>query len=399
LQIEQTETLIVTNKMHVMAFLTVLVSAALAPAQTFNVLYNFTGGVDGSAPVAGVIQDQAGNLYGTTMEGASGACPYGGCGVVYKFDTAGTETVLHAFVDSDGAWPVAPVVRDGKGNLYGTTEVGGSAGYGTVFKIETTGREKVLYNFTGGLDGCEPEQGLVRDKTGNLYGTTYSCSPSGDGTIFKVDSAGKFTLHHSFTGSGSDGANPQNGRLAMDESGNLYGVTPAGGLSGCRGGCGVLYELSKNGTFTVLHSFASYPSDGCNPYGSVLQDQAGNLYGTTSYCGYFYKGTIWRVSRKGHEAILHSFRSRLSDGCYPEAGVARDAKGNLYGVTLGCDANGYGALYELSASGGFTLLHRFDASDGNRPRGEVLRTSKGTLFGTTVVGGTYGYGTVWSYAP
>jgi uncharacterized repeat protein (TIGR03803 family) len=131
----------------------------------------------------------------------------------------------------------------------------------------------------------------------------------------------------------------------------------------------------------------------------VVRDNAGNLYGTTNGCGSTGNGTIWKVSEKGKETILHNFAGGSSDGCYPYGGVARDTKGNLYGVTYACGANGYGALYKLSTSGRLTLLHSFDYSDGILPIGEVLRNGKGTLYGTTYMGGTYGYGTVWSYVP
>jgi uncharacterized repeat protein (TIGR03803 family) len=179
----------------------------------------------------------------------------------------------------------------------------------------------------------------------------------------------------------------------MDSSGNLYGVTSAGGASNN----GVLYKLGKNGTFTVLHSFAGGTTDGCGPGGTVVRDTAGNLYGTSG-CGGNNYGTIWKVNKKGKETILHNFAGGTLDGCGPPAGVTRDAKGNLYGVTYGCGAHGFGALYELSASGKLTLLHSFDGSDGDGPVGEVLRTTQGTLFGTTQGGGN-GYGTVWSFVP
>jgi len=233
------------------------------------------------------------------------------------------------------------------------------------------------------------------DTAGDLYGTTLGCGSAGYGTIFKVDSAGKFTLLHSFTGGPSDGGFPYYGRLAMDTSGNLYGVTKYGGAHGY----GALYKLSKNGTLTLVHSFSYSSSDGCWPYGSVVQDKAGNLYGTTEWCGSSYVGTIWKVSKTGKETILHSFAGGTSDGCYPYAGVALDSKGNLYGVTYQCGTNNYGAFYELSAKGRLTLLHSFDWSDGGYPSGEVLRITKGTLFGTTDQGGGYSWGTLWSYVP
>ena len=393
-----------TNRVYVMTFLVVLVLAALAPAQTFTTLYNFTGGSDGWGPYAGVIQDSAGNLYGSTSLGGDSNCTPGygyGCGVVFKLDTAGTETVLHTFSGSpDGTNPVGPVVRDMAGNFYGNSSYGGSSGNGTVFRIDTARTETVLYSFTGNSDGCYPWQGLVRDKAGDLYGTTSSCGSSGYGTIFKVNSAGAFTLLHSFTGRSSDGAYPYFGHLTMDKAGNLYGVTSGGGAHGN----GVLYELSKSGTFRVLHSFAGGTSDGCAPSGSVTQDKAGTFYGTTEYCGSSKAGTIWEVSKTGKETILHNFAGGTSDGCNPAAGVTRDPKGNLYGVTYGCGANGDGALYELSAGGTLSLLYSFGGSDASSgPIGEVLRTAKGTLFGTTLTPSPpcceNTYGTVWSYVP
>ena len=355
-----------------MAVAGVLVLGALGHAQTFTTLYNFTGGSDGGYPYAGVIQDPTGNLYGTTECGGDLNCNDGG-GVVYKVNTAGTGTVLHAFTgyQSDGANTDAPVVRDKAGNIYGTTSYGGAANYGIVFKIDTAGNETVLYSFTGSPDSCYPNQGLVTDKAGNLYGTTTRCGASGYGTIFKVDSAGNFALLHSFTG--GDGAYPAGGHLTMDRSGNLYGVADMGGVYDA----GVLYELSSNGTFTVLHSFGG-ASDGCYPSGSVTMDSAGSLYGTTTLCGSNGDGTIWKTSKKGKETILHSFAGGTSDGCFPYAGVARDSKGNLHGVTYTCGANNDGALYKLSACRKLTLLHSFDHSDGNGPRGEVLWTDKGT---------------------
>jgi uncharacterized repeat protein (TIGR03803 family) len=385
-----------------MALAVVVVLTTLAPAQTFTTLYNFSFGSDGGAPFAGVVQDAAGSLYGTTGGGGDLNCggSGNGCGVVYKLDSAGTETVLHSFSGPDGEYPYTPLVRDKAGNIYGTTWGGGSSGNGTVFKIDTGGRETVLHSFTGGSDGCNPLQGLLLGQSGTVFGTTYMCGSSGYGTIFKVDSAGHFTLLHSFAGGSSDGWYPAFGHLTRDKSGSLYGLTEYGGARGD----GALYKLSKSGTLTLLYSFRG-GSDGCNPYGTVVQDNAGNLYGTTEFCGSNSDyGTVWKVSKEGKETILHRFTG-TSDGCYPYAGLARDAKGNLYGVAYGCGAGkseNWGALYELSARGRFTLLYSFGTgSDGVWPVGEVLRTTNGTLFGTTAYGGTYGLygGTVWSYVP
>ena len=300
---------------------------------------------------------------------------------------------------TDGAIPYAPLILDNAGNIYGTTYQGGSASFGTVFKVDTAGNETVLYGFDVG-GGCYPYQGLVRDRGGNLYGTATWCGSSTKGTIFKVGSAGNFTRLHSFRGKPSDGGHAELGHLTMDKSGDLYGATLHGGAQGR----GALYKVSKSGTLTLLHSFAGGTEDGCNPSGSVARDKAGNIYGTTSACGSSGNGNVWKVSKKGKETILHNFAGGTSDGCAPEAGVARDSKGNLYGVAYGCGAYGYGALYKLSAKGKLSLLHNFANSDGANPIGEVLRTSNGTLYGTTSWGGTsdcngYGCGTVWKLTP
>jgi uncharacterized repeat protein (TIGR03803 family) len=357
------------------------------------VLYNFTGGSDGGNPYAGVIQESDGKLSGTVEFG--GSYPY--YGAVFEVNSDGTETVLHRFAGNpDGEYPFIPVVRDSKGSLYGTTYEGGSSHHGTVFSVDASGNEKVLHSFTGGKDGCYPMQGLVRDNAGNLYGTASFCGSSGYGTIFKLDGAGKFSVLHSFTDGSSDGAGPYYGHLTMDKSGNLYGVTGGGGPSND----GVLYELSKNGEFTVVHRFVGGTKDGCYPLGSVAEDKAGNLYGTTEYCGSDDRGIIWKVSETGKETILHNFEYLPSDACNPAAGVTLDSKGNLYGVTLDCGANYGGALYQLNAvDGTLTLLHSFSYQDGEGLMGEVWRTNIGTLFGTASCCGTYGYGTVWSYVP
>src|SRR6185437_4995983 len=160
---------------------------SVAGAQTFSQIYNFQGGSDGGNPYAGVTRDAAGNLYGTTYSDGNFNCPNGGCGVVYKIDPQGNEIPLYSFTGTpDGANPVAGVVADAKGNLYGTTKFGGAKGYGTVYEVSPSGAEKILVSFTGGADGGIPNGGLVMDKGGNLYGTTFDGGSAGFGTVFKL---------------------------------------------------------------------------------------------------------------------------------------------------------------------------------------------------------------------
>jgi uncharacterized repeat protein (TIGR03803 family) len=245
-----------------------------------------------------LIRDKAGNLYGTT--GGGGPSGYG---TVFKLDPSGTETVLHFFGGPpDGIAPIAGLIMDSKGNLYGATWWGG-IGYGTVYKVDANGKETVLYSFTGGADGGYPYGGLVRDSKGNLYGTTEyggpgsgTCEggdyPAGCGTVFKVDPSGKETVIYSFTGT-PDGYYPLGG-LVRDAAGNLYGTTSEGGKLGF----GTVFKVSPNAKRSLLHSFRGGPKDGANPNGGVIRDAGGNFYGTTYAGGRSNNGTGFRLMPK-----------------------------------------------------------------------------------------------------
>ncbi len=199
-----------------------------------SVLYSFTGGNDGYDPFAGLVPDSAGSLYGTTLQGGANQL-----GTVYKVSADGTETVLHAFAGgSDGAGPGGTLVYDAGGNLYGTTEQGGTNDAGTVFRIASDGTESVLYSFTGGADGADPSCGLVLDAAGNVYGTAPLSEADGDGTVFELRTDGTLTVLHAFAG--RDGANPAAGLIA-DAKGNLYGTAPEGGAHGY----GVVFRLKE----------------------------------------------------------------------------------------------------------------------------------------------------------
>lgn len=359
------------------------------PAQTrgLTVLYNFAGSSDGGDPFASLIRDSAGNLYGTADYGGTAFA-----GVVFKVAPNGTETVLYNFSGgADGAQPFSAPVRDKAGNLYGTTTMGGSANAGVVFKLDPGGTETVLHNFTGGTDGTTPTGGLLEDKAGNFYGTASQGGTSNAGVLFKIGAKGKYSILRTFTGAANDGKYPTYTSLLMDSVGALYGVTEEGGAANG----GILYKLGKTGKLTILHSFMGGTTDGCNVLGIPFMDGNGNFYGTTSSCGTSSLGTVWTVSSNGNETVLHSFAGGTTDGEYPLSGVIGDASGNIYGNTETGGASNFGTVYEISPNGTFTLLHSFDGTDGKFPYGSFVRTAKGTLFGSTQNGGTIGYGTVW----
>jgi uncharacterized repeat protein (TIGR03803 family) len=364
----------------VVVALPVIVATQPTQAQTFSVIHSFTGPPDGGHPIAGLVQDEVGNLYGTTF--------YGGTfdsGTVFKIDTSSKETVLYSFTGgADGAFPFGGVTLDAAGNLYGTC-VGGS-GNGVVFKLDNTGKETVLHTFTGGTDGQTARGGLVRDTAGNLYGITQGGGTSGQGVVFKVDPAGNETILHNFAG--TDGNGPF-GILARDAAGNLYGTTTSGGAFGN----GVVFKVDPAGNETVLHSFAGAP-DGASPQaGLVLDAAAGILYGTTTGGGATNNGVVFKLDPTGTETVLHSFTG--TDGSAPIAALVLDAAGNLYGTTDSggtgsCFTFGCGVVFKLDTTLKETVLYNFTGgADGAQPL-DLLLDSSGNLYGITLEGGVSG---------
>jgi uncharacterized repeat protein (TIGR03803 family) len=314
-----------------------------------TVLYSFTNGADGSHPRGTLSRDPAGNLYGTATFGGSTACNLG-CGTAFKLGANGKLTVLHSFTGgADGANPYGGLTRDAAGNLYGTTANGGVPGQGVVFRMDRTGSETVLYSFSGKPgDGSGPYSGLTRDSAGNLYGTTFF-GGNDSGIVFRVDSSGHETILHSFLGGAAgDGAYSTAG-VVRDRSGNLYGTTTSGG-SFCNYSCGVVFKLDASGAETVLHDFTG-GADGANPNDTLIRDAAGNLYGTTPNGGSSNCtggcGVVFKMNPAGKEKVLHTFVE--TDGREPVSGLVRDSVGNLYGTTYGIGAGHYalGTVFEL----------------------------------------------------
>lgn len=378
----------------------ILISAAAVPslAQTFAVLYTFTDTTQGWQPDAAPILDAAGNLYGTTQYGGTA----GGFGTVFKLDTKGDEQVLYSFSgEPDGEDPVAGLIRDRSGNLYGTTIYGGTAGgYGTAFELTRSGSLILLHSFASSPDGADPYSTFVADPNGNGYGTTrYGGSAGGYGTVFKVGAGRAETVLYSFAGT-PDGEDPQ-ASLIRDPAGNLYGTTIYGGAAG---GYGTVFKLDKTGKLTLLHSFAGTP-DGENPYAGLVGDSAGNGYGTTKYggtAGGF--GTVFKISTTGKFSLLHSFAG-TPDGENPVSGLVVDPAGNVYGTTFYGGTLGYGSVFEIDTTGKLTVLHSFNgSSDGSNPLGGLTRDAAGNLYGATSEGGDLscgfsGCGTIFKVTP
>jgi uncharacterized repeat protein (TIGR03803 family) len=354
---------------------------------TETILYSFQAGNDGNRP-GGLLLDQKGNLYGTTAYGGGTACFANlGCGTVFELSPNGsggwTETVLYDFKGgADGDVPNGGLILDQSGNLYGTT-VGGGSGHcafsnpecGTVFELSPNGSggwtETVLHSFgPGPTDGNVPTSPLTLDPKGNLYGTTSSGGDSsncnlafapGCGTVFELSPNGSGgwteTILYNFQGD-TDGEVSMAG-LVFDQAGNLYGTTSAGGLpAGCvakfQAGCGTVFELSPSGsggwTETILYRFQPR-NDSALPMAGLIFDQAGNLYGTATFGGSSGAGTAFELSPNASggwtETILYSF-SGGSDGASPFSPVIFDQSGNAYGTTLGGGGVCCGVVYELS---------------------------------------------------
>jgi len=406
--------------------------ADVSAADKYEVIYNIPGVAGGAGPLAGLISDAAGNLYGTAS--FEGDASFGGNGAVFKLshDAGGRwrGTVLHTFQGKDGANPTGGLIFDRAGNLYGTTVHGGKYGNstfgGTVFKLtpEPAGMwsETVLHSFQG-KDGANPTGDLVIDKAGNLYGTTESGGGHNSGLVFKLapDTNDEWieTVLHDFQG--TDGATPAGG-LIFDRAGNLYGTTSSGGTHNN----GTVFKLSPDASGewseTVLHSFQGSP-DGANPYAGLIFDRAGNVYGTTYNGGVLSfggVGTVFKLSPEPNgewtETVLHIFQTtgppnfQTTGGSRPQARLIFDRAGNLYGTAAVGGSGGVGVVFKLSreANGEWTetVLRSFQGfPDGAEPMGALIIDAAGNLYGTTTAGGNSancfigGCGTVFQITP
>jgi uncharacterized repeat protein (TIGR03803 family) len=394
---------------HVVTVLVFLLSAAAQSAfsqtspQTFRVLYTFTGGTDGALPYAGVLRDRKGNLYGTTIAGGDAAVC--NCGVVFELSPEGAEQVLFTFTGDqdgggpDGSWPAGDLAADKEGNIYGATTGGGQFA-GVVFKLDRNRNETVLHTFNGN-DGAYP-LGVIRDSAGTLFGVAdLGNAKCGCGTVYALNSSGRELGVYAFTG-GNDGANPT-GDLVRDSHGNLYGAASGGGK--LRNG--VVFKVSRTGKETVLHNFNG--SDGASPYSGLLFDGQGNAYGTTYVGGASNSGVVYKLSKNGEFKVLYNFTGG-ADGGFPLAGLVQDPAGNLYGTTFnGGDVScvfiqqqpGCGVVFKLDPNGTETVLHTFEnGADGSLPEAKLTMDAEGNLYGTAILSDNFfGFGVVFEMTP
>ncbi len=358
-------------------------------------IYNFTDGVDGASPQSGLCLGANGILYGTAVNGGTN-----GFGAVFSVTTAGGFTPLYSFTgNADGGAPWAGLIQLSNGNFYGTTLEGGD-GYGTIFEITPGGALTTLYTFTGGNDGASPQGNLVLASDGNLYGTASAGGSSGAGTLFRVTPAGGFTALYSFTG-GADGATPLAG-LAPAANGLLYGSTSAGGASTN----GTLFKIDTSGNFTLLHTFSG--ADGSAPQVALAVGTDGNYYGVAAAGGAANNGALFQLTPAGQFKTLYSFSSDKgtgtnSDGIAPVALIAA-SNGNLYGVASAGGPNGAGTIFSSTLAGALTPLYSFGAissdsytnSDGANPTG-IMQGSDGNFYGTTASGGPQALGSLFAF--
>lgn len=409
-----------------LALALIVTTSQVMQAQTFQVLYNFTGGADGGGP-NGVAIDRDGNLYGSTLE--PGNCGVNGvCGGVFKLSHRGSGWILsslyHFRGGDDGSWPNAGVTIGPDGTLYGTTTSGGGGpcdyagipGCGTVYHLQPpdhvcqaafcSWNDTVLYAFQGSNDVGNPYNDVTFDAAGNLYGAvTYAgLFPEGGGVYSLTRSQGGWTYNLLFEFPGLPNGNESFAPLFFDHSGNILGTTLEGGTEGN----GVVFKMVPSGSGwseSVVYSFGHVPDAG-GPFAGLISDAAGNLYGTTIGGGVHGNGAVYELSPTNgsynYSVIYGDFYNPELGNEGPRGGLVMDAAGNLYGTTSGTGRYLQGEIFELSPSANgwtFTDLHDFDVSDGTGPQGDLGMDSNGNIYGVTIGGGAHGYGVIWEITP
>ncbi len=378
--------------------------AAQAPAHARSEESNLIGAVPTATVVdrpvsvrSDLLLANDGNIY---FVSASGGKRYGAVG---KLTPDGTLTAHYAFA-SEGTESVSAfsgLIQANDGHLYGTSFLGGADGAGTAFRVTLGGQYTLLHSFgVSRTDAALPYAGLVQAPDGRLYGTTMRGGDNDNGTIFRLNLDGSdFAIIHQFNVSNGD--HPQ-GRLIVGSDGDLYGTT----LQGGSGNRGTIYKISTAGVFTSLYSFPSLSAfntdgvaintTGANPRSALLLAADGNYYGTAYQGGPGGHGTVYRMTPAGEVSVVHAFTGPSSDGGFPLAGVIQDPAGNFYGTT---ERGGYldlGSAWRIDTNGQFRLLHGFvdSSADGSTPYGTLLLANN-TIYGASYSDSVLGQGVIF----
>jgi uncharacterized repeat protein (TIGR03803 family) len=362
-----------------------------AHAQTVTTLYNFgQANGDPTFPTGTMAQGRDGEFYGITQAG-NGCCQ----GIVYKISSAGAITPLYSTVQSDGI-NCNGLVLATDGNFYGTCKQGGlnngNPG-GTFIRVTPDGTLTVLHNFVmigQTTDGCYPAGTPVQGSDGNFYGTTYSCGANNIGMVYKITLAGVYTQLYSFKGGSSDVGAPYG--LVQGSDGNFWGMS-GGEFAGGANGNGGVFKISSKGKEKLVYSFKGAPNDGGTAQTSLIQASDGNYYGSTLLGGSSgNSGVLFKLTPGGKETVLYNFGVPAQGGS-PQLPMTEGPDGLLYGIATGCSGGGCGqaAIFDISLKGAYNTLYLYPNLGGNNnsvPLSPLLLSTDGTFYSTTEQGTT-----------
>ena len=372
---------------RVLCMAVLLLTAVAANSQTYSVLYNLgtnSGDPLNPAWMGLFAQGRDGNLYSTSQTGGTA-----NFGTVFQLTPAGKVKVLHSFLNQDdGAFPNSGLTLGADGSLYGTTNVGGAIGFGIIFKITTTGNFKILHDFNGNTEGMTPNSPPILGMDGNLYGVTGNGNNAVFGTAYKITPQGTFKLLHTFD---TNLRYPVS--LIQGVDGNLYGTTLGGGITNF----GTVFKMTPQGNVTLLYKFDG--AHGQIPNGNLMQGSDGNLYGTTRGGGASGTGAAYKLTLNGVITVLRSFAND-GHGLTPFNSVIQATDGKLYGATTTDPGVAFGVLYQLTTTGTYAdlifLSNTTGANPGGNPQVSLFQHTNGKFYGDTVSGGSLAKGVLYS---
>ena len=366
-----------------------------AQAQTVTAVYNFGISGDPRFPAGTMAQGRDGAFYGTTIGG-----PIGGnwdFGVVYKITSSGVVTVLHILTTAEGTGCNGLTIGT-DGNFYGSC-FSDDTNAGTLIKVKSTGALTVLHRFaaqSAPTDGCLPAGSPVQGGDGNFYGTTLRCGTFNDGVAYKITPAGVYTVLHNFAYTSTDPGVPY-GALIQGSDGNFWGTSSGGGTNNI----GSVFKMTSAGKVTIVHSFTG-PPDGSGPQSGLIQGSDGNYYGTTMDGGANLGGTIFGLTPGGVETILHAFPNVATMGSAPMLSLTQGPDGLLYGIATHCVTGvcGQAEIFSMTTAGAYSTLYPFPMpgiyNDNSLPLSPLLLSTDGTFYGTEQLGGPSTDGNVYS---